>query len=49
MKRRLFGIIVALLVLSGIWLAPGISQAQAIATVDYESREFQKELFNQRM
>ncbi|EAF6815802.1 hypothetical protein FZW90_06905 [Listeria monocytogenes] len=37
MKKRLFGIIVALLALSGIWLAPGISQAQAIATVDYET------------
>ncbi|MBC2262542.1 hypothetical protein HCB45_13235 [Listeria sp. FSL L7-0091] len=37
MKKGLFGLIVALLVLSGMWLAPGIGQAQAIATVDYEA------------
>ncbi|MBC2137502.1 hypothetical protein HCA93_14500 [Listeria innocua] len=37
MKKGLVGMIVALLVLSGMWFAPGIGQAQAIATVDYEA------------
>ncbi|MBC1385598.1 hypothetical protein [Listeria innocua] len=37
MKKGLVGMLVALLVLSGMWLEPGIGQAQAIATVDYEA------------
>ncbi|WP_260482948.1 hypothetical protein [Listeria innocua] len=37
MKKGLFGMIVALLVLSGMCFAPGIGQAQAIAMVDYET------------
>ncbi|EHK4067248.1 hypothetical protein JMY23_002371 [Listeria monocytogenes] len=37
MKKGLVGMIVALLVLSGMWFAPVIGQAQATATVDYEA------------
>ncbi|MBC2137469.1 hypothetical protein HCA93_14325 [Listeria innocua] len=37
MKKGLVGMIVALLVLSGMWFAPVIGQAQATAIVDYEA------------